>query len=162
MGLLDNLLGGGQHQQQLQDFTNRYSQGSPYEGYSPQEAQQAYQQVAPQLSQDQYRAAAEQAFSQLSPQEREQLARDLHQQAQQQGMQIPGMSSGQYEQYQDPGALAQVTGHLHQQQPGLLGQLLGGGSSGGNTGSSGMSPLAKVALGGIAAMAVKNLMGGKL
>ncbi len=160
MGLLDNLLG-GQHQQ-LQDFANRYTQGSPHEGYSPQEAQQAYQQVAPQLSQGQYLQAAEQAFSQLSPQEREQFARDLHQQAQQQGVQIPGMNPSQYQQFQNPGALAQIAGQLHQQQPGLLGQLLGGGNSGGNAGSGGMSPLAKMALGGIAAMAVKNLMAGKL
>ena len=46
MGLLDDLLGGGQHQQQLQHFAERYSRGSPHEGYTPQEAQQAYQQVA--------------------------------------------------------------------------------------------------------------------
>ncbi len=161
MGLLDNLLG-GQQQQQLQDFANRYSQGSPQEGYSPQEAQQAYQQVAPQLPQDQYVQAAEQTFNQMSPQDREQFAQYLHEQAQQQGYQIPGMNAGQYQQYQNPGALAQLTGRMHQQQPGLLGQLLGGGSSGGNAGSGGMSPLAKMALGGIAAMAVKNLMAGKL
>ncbi|HZQ35910.1 MAG TPA: hypothetical protein VFD32_08260 [Dehalococcoidia bacterium] len=86
----------------------------------------------------------------------------LDQQAQRQGAQIPGMNPGQYQQHQNPGALAQTAGHLHQQQPGLLGRLLGGGDSGGNAGSGGMSTMAKVALGGIAAMAVKNLMAGKL
>lgn len=29
MGLLENLLGGGQNQQDLQGFVNRYEQGSP-------------------------------------------------------------------------------------------------------------------------------------
>lgn len=162
MGLLDDLLGGGQQRQAYENFANRYSQGSPYEGYSEQEAQQYYQQLAPQLPQGQYVQAAEQTFNQMSPQEREQFAQYLHEQAQQQGYQIPGMNPGQYQQYQDPGALAQVAGRLHQQQPGLLSELLGGGNSGGNAGSGGMSPLAKMALGGIAAMAVKNLMAGKL
>lgn len=158
MGLLDDLLGGGQQQQQLQNFAERYAQGSPQEGYTPQEAQQAYQQVAAQLPQSQYVQAAEQTFNQMSPQEREQFAQYLHQQAQQQGVQLPGMTPGQPQQFQDSGALAQLAGQLHQQQPGLLGQLLGG--LGGGSGS--MSPLAKMALGGIAAMAVKNLMSGKL
>jgi hypothetical protein len=41
---------------------------------------------------------------------------------------------------------------MHQQNPGLLTQLLGGSSSGGMLGS----PVAKAALAGIAAMAVQN------
>lgn len=79
----------------------------------------------------------------------------------QQGYSVPGMNPGQYQQYQDPTVLAQMTGQLHQQQPGILSQILGGGS-GGSTGGMSISPLAKVALGGIAAMAVKNMMAGKL
>jgi hypothetical protein len=132
--------------------------GSPHEGYTEQEAQQNYQQIAPQLPPEQYQQAAQQTFEQMSPQEREQFAQYVHQQAQQQGVNIPGMNAGQYQQYQDPGTLAQMTGQLHQQQPGMLQRLLGGG----NSGLDGMSPLAKMALGGIAAMAVKNLVGGKL
>jgi hypothetical protein len=153
---LEQLFGGGQQQQQVQDFADRYLQGSPHDGYSAQEAQQYYQQIAPQLPPQQYQAAAQQAFQQLSPQELQQLAQELHQSAMQQGMSIPGMNPGQYQQFQDPNQLAQVATQMHRQQPGLLGQLLGGGGGGG------MSPLAKVALGGIAAMAVKDLVGKKL
>jgi hypothetical protein len=155
MNLLENLLG-GRHQQQAQDFSNRFQQGPPNTGYSEQEAQQYYQQVAPQLPPEQYQAAAQQTFEKMTPQDRQAFAQYLHEQAQQQGQSIPGMTPGQYGQYQDPNALAHVATQLHQQQPGMLSQLLGGGQSGG------MNPLAKVALGGIAAMAVKNVLGGKL
>ncbi len=63
--------------------------------------------------------------------------------------------------YQDPGYLSQVTGRMHQQQPGMLGQLLGGGGGhqGGGMGEMLDNPLAKAAIGGIAAIAVKNMMG---
>jgi hypothetical protein len=157
MNLLENLLGNGQKQQQAQDFSNRFQQGPPDTGYSEHEAQQYYQQIAPQLPAEQYQAAAQQAFEKMSPQDRQTFAQYLHEQAQQQGQAIPGMAPGQYGQYQDPNALARVATQLHQQQPGMLSQILGGGGQ-----SGGMNPLAKVALGGIAAMAVKNLMGGKL
>ena len=66
--------------------------------------------------------------------------------------------------FQDPGYLAQVTGQMHQQQPGILGQLLGsalGGGGGGGSQSMLESPIAKAALAGVAAMAVKQMMGGR-
>ena len=37
MGILDELLGGGQTQKHYRDFVNRYEQGDPSEGYSDQE-----------------------------------------------------------------------------------------------------------------------------
>jgi hypothetical protein len=37
MGILDELLGGGQRQKEYRDFVNRYEQGAPSEGYSDQE-----------------------------------------------------------------------------------------------------------------------------
>jgi hypothetical protein len=62
--------------------------------------------------------------------------------------------------------LAQLLSGLHQQQPGMLGQLLGGGGGaggllgGGSGGAGGMlgNPLAKAALAGIAAMAAKRML----
>jgi hypothetical protein len=51
-------------------------------------------------------------------------------------------------------------GQVQQQQPGLLGQLLGGGQVANSSGNLFSSPLAKAALAGVAAMAVKNMMGG--
>ena len=37
MGILDELLGGGQRQKEYKDFLDRYEQGNPSEGYSDQE-----------------------------------------------------------------------------------------------------------------------------
>ena len=65
-----------------------------------------------------------------------------------------GMASqyqgGMTDQYQDPSYLAQMTTQMHQQDPNMLGQLLGG---------MGGSPAGKGVMGGIAAMALKQFMG---
>jgi hypothetical protein len=165
MSFLDNLLGGGQRQE-LQEFTQRYDQGAPWQGISDQEAYNRFQQVAPQLPPQVYQQSAQQAFERLDPQQRMQLGQYLQQQAQQQNVPFP--HQGGQEAFQDPGYLAQVTGQMHQQQPGVLGQLLGGalgmgGGGGGGGGSQSMldSPIAKAALAGVAAMAVKQMMGGR-
>lgn len=156
MGLLDSLLGNPQQQQDYQNYVSRYQQGPPQEGYSDQEVLQRYQQVAPQLPQAEYQQAAEQAFTRMSPQERSQFGQYVQQQSQAQNMPVPGFGQGVGpEVYQDPQYLAQHTAQFHQQQPGMLGQLLGGGG-----GSMLGSPVAKAALAGIAAMAVSNAMGG--
>jgi hypothetical protein len=87
------------------------------------------------------------------------------QQARQQGVDVPDLNrDGVDDRLQDPASLAQVTGQLHQQQPGLIGQLLGSGGVPG-AGGSGVgqvlaSPLAKAALAGIAAVAVKRTLSG--
>jgi hypothetical protein len=61
--------------------------------------------------------------------------------------------------YQDPRMLAQVTSRMERQQPGIRGQLLGGGGGG----ADGMldNPLAKAALAGVAAMAIKRIAGAR-
>jgi hypothetical protein len=157
MDMLGQLLGGGQQRQQYQDFVNRYDQGAPWDGISDQEAYSRYQQVAPQLPPDMYQQSAQEAFSRMTPQQRMQLGQHLRQQARQQNMSFPDMDQdGVDDRFQDPQYLAQVTGRMQQQQPGLLGQVLGGGGGGMLE-----SPIAKAALAGIAAMAVKNMMGGR-
>jgi hypothetical protein len=149
MDLLQNLLGGGQQRQQFQDFVNRYDQGAPYDGISDQEAIQQ---------------SAQDAFAQMSPQERLQFGQHLRQRSQQQGYNIPDLNGdGIDDRMQDPAYLAQVTSRMHQQQPGLFSQLLGGGQQQmvGGQGSNLLSnPLAKAAMAGIAAMAVKRMMSG--
>src|SRR5579884_1991563 len=181
--MLENLLGGGQQQQDYQNFVNRYHQGPPSEGYSDQEVLDRYNQIAPNLPPQQYHQAAQAAFANMPPDHREQLGQFLSQAGQQFGLPIGGGN------YQDPNYLAQMATQMHQQQPGILGQLLGGvlggggsgggmgggmlggalggmlgGGSGGMTGgSAGMggllsNPVAKSALAGIAAMAVKQFM----
>ncbi len=170
---LGSLLGGGQQQQQYRDFVQRYEQGHPSEGYSGQEVMQRYQTVAANASPELYQQSAEQAFARLTPQERQQFFQFLQQRAQQQGVPFQDLDRDGIDDrmQQDPRALAQMTARMEQQQPGLLGQLLGGVLGGpqssaqpggmGNAGGVGAmldNPVAKAALAGIAAMAVKNIM----
>jgi hypothetical protein len=164
MGLLDGLLSNPQAQQELQSYVQRYQQGPPHEGYSDQEVLQRYQQVAPQLPAQDFQKAAEQAFNNMPPEQRTQFGQYVQQQLQAQGVSTQGFGQSGAQKYQDAGYLAQQTTQLHQQQPGLLGQLLGGGgNSGGGGGGGGLlaNPAAKAALAGIAAMAISNAMGGR-
>lgn len=159
MNFLENILGGGgQQQQEYQDFVQRYDQGPPYQGLSDQEAIDRYHQVATQLPPQHYQQAAYQAFDRMSPEERAQFGRYLEQQAQQHGTYFPGQGGD----YSDPNYLSQITTQMHQQRPGLLTEVLGGHPSGsglmGGASSLLSNPLAKAALAGIAAMAVKNFM----
>jgi hypothetical protein len=161
MDMLAQMLGGGQNRQQYQDFVNRYDTGAPWDGISDQEAHSRYQQVAPQLSPQVYQESAQEAFARLTPEQRMQFGQYLQQQTRQQGLNVPDLNrDGIDDRFQDPTYLAQATGQLHQQQPGILGDLLGGGSGGGGQ-SMLQSPIAKAALAGIAAMAVKKMMSGR-
>jgi hypothetical protein len=86
-----------------------------------------------------------------------QFGQYVQQQVQMQSAPVQGFGRGVgQEVYKDPRYLARQTAQIHQQQPGLLSQLLGGGGSGGAFGS----PVAKAAMAGIAAMAISNAMGG--
>ena len=158
MNMLENLLGGGKQRTDWDDFVNRYDQGAPYDGISDQEAYQRYGQVARGLPPQQYEMAAQDAFARMSPEERVQFGRYLQQQANQRGMDFPDLNGdGVDDRFQDPGYLAGVTGRMQQRQPGMLEQMLGGGGGGGMGGMM-SNPLAKAALAGIAAMAVKKMV----
>ena len=168
MSFLENLMGGGrgggQQRQEFQDFVSRYEQGPPWAGISDQEAMGRYQQVAPHLPPGVYQQSAQEAFARLSPQERLQLGQHLRQRARQQQVDFPDLNQdGIDDRLQDPRYLAQVTGQLHQRDPGLLGQLMGGGGGGGGGGAAEMlnNPVAKAAVAGIAAMAMKRMMSGR-
>ena len=171
MGLfegLQSLLGGSggqppQQRQEYQDFVRRYDDGPPWAGVSDQEAAQRYQEVAPRLSPQEYQESAQEAFARLSPQERQQFGQYLQQQARQQGVAVPDLNQdGIDDRLQDPAYLARVTSQVHQQQPGLLGGLLGGA---GRTapgsdplGNILANPIGKAALAGVAAIALKKMM----
>lgn len=154
MGLLDSLLHGAEGQD-YQNFANQYQQGTSPENYNGQELLNRYQQVVPNLNQNQFLQAAEAAFNNMTPQQRQQFGQYLAQQGQQQGINIPSAGGN----YENPGQLAQMAGYLHQQQPGLLGQLLGGGGQGGS--SLLESPVVKSALAGIVSMAIQHALGGR-
>ena len=60
MGILDELLGGGQRQKDYRDFVDRYEQGDPSEGYSDQEVLERYGEVSHAVRPpDQYAQAAQ-------------------------------------------------------------------------------------------------------
>ena len=163
MSFLQQMLGGGGGQQQdYHDFVSRYDQGPPWAGISDDEAVSRYQQVAPHLPPDVYQQSAEADFARMSPQERMQFGQHLRQRTRQENLDFPDLNQdGIDDRFQDPGYLAQVTGRMHQEQPGLLGQLLGGGGGGGGgAGSMLGNPMAKAALAGITPMAVTQMMGG--
>ena len=61
MGILDDLLGGGQRRQDYTDFVHRYDQGHPSEGYSDQEVMDRYRDVAHAVPRDEYAQAAQEA-----------------------------------------------------------------------------------------------------
>ena len=163
MGILDELLGGGQLQRTFQDFVNRYEQGHPAEGYSDQEVVDRYREVAHAVPPDQYAQAATEALARLSPEERAEFVKILQARANARGVAVPAQIGS------DPKDLGRVVTDLHE-KPGQLTDILGGESapppaSGSSPGSGPLgnvfaSPLAKAALAGIAAMVVKRVMRG--
>jgi len=54
MGILDELLAGGQRQKEYSDFVDRYEQGPPSQGYSDEEVLKRYGEVSHEVSSDQY------------------------------------------------------------------------------------------------------------
>ena len=70
MGILDELLAGGQRQKEYSDFVDRYEQGDPSEGYSDKEVLKRYGEVSHAVPPDQYAQAAQEALGKLSPEER--------------------------------------------------------------------------------------------
>ena len=126
MGLLDELMSGGEQQQSFREFADRYSQGAPYDGISDDEAVSRYGQVAGEVDPATYQDSARDALANMAPDEREQYAQQLGTAADQQGI-----GHGWDGRSTDPDSLAAMTSTVHQQNPDLLAGLLGGGTSGG-------------------------------
>ncbi len=174
---MTNLLGGQQHRrQEYDDFARRYEQGPPWDGYDDDEVVDRYDEIAPNVPPDVYEESAYEAFQRMSPQERRQLAHYLRQQARQQQIGFPDLDQDGIDDRfeQDPRFMAQTVGRMHRQQPGMFGQLATGGRARARRpqqrrqgqrrqqqrGQAGLfdSPIAKGALAGIAAMAVKKMV----
>lgn len=111
----------------------RYDQGPPYERISDEEATNRYEEVAPHLSEEDYRLSAQEAFEWMSPKEREEFGRMLQEQTRQEGHgSVPG-AAAEEEDLGNPDFLAQLMSRMHQQQPDAVGSLMKGmlGSGGG-------------------------------
>lgn len=170
---MDSLLGGlfggddekDDRQSRAQDFISRYEQGPVEQGYDDNEAFDHFQRVSQHADPDTMQRAAEQAFSRMDPNQRAQFAQYLQQQAGGQSMgnitndprQMAGMVSQM--QRQNPGGLASLFGGGGSSGGGGIGDALGGLLGGGGGGMPGGS-LGKIALGGIAAYAMKEMLGG--
>ena len=161
MDLLERVLGGPEKRSDYQDFIDRFDRGSPYDSIDDREAVDRYQQVAPELSRDQYRDSAAEAFSRLSPAERAEFSQWLRTRANAQGVSVPDYDlndDGIDDRMQnDPGALAEMTTRVREQEPSIFEQILGKGGTGGRFDN----PIAKIAVAGIAAMAASKLMGAR-
>ena len=160
MGILDELLAGGQRQKEYSDFVNRYEQGHPSQGYSDQEVLKRYGEVSHAVPPDQYAQAAQDALSKLSPEERAVFVKMLQDVAAARGVKLPGKVAP------EPKDLGQVLTDLHK-KPGQLRDMLGGDAVQPQQQASGSSPItdilsspmAKAVLAGIAAMVVKRVVG---
>jgi hypothetical protein len=107
-----------------------------------------------QVPHDVYKEAAEEAFRKLSAEERIEFVRQVQARGRDQNVDLADLDmDSQPDAYQDPGRLAAATAEVQQKKPDLLGQLLGGGGGGLID-----NPIAKAALGGIAAMAAKKVL----
>src|SRR5499426_4031085 len=159
MGILDELLGGGQRQKEYRDFVNRYEQGHPSEGYSDQEVLKRYADVSHAVPPNQYTQAAIEALGKLSPEERAAFVKMLQERAAALGVTLPRQVAP------EPKELGQVLTDLHK-KPGQLRDMLGGDAAQPQAQASGSSPItdiltspmAKAVLAGIAAMVVKRVM----
>ena len=159
MGILDELLGGGQRQKDYKDFVDRYEQGDPSEGYSDQEVLKRYGEVSHAVPPDQYAQAAQEALGKLSPEDRAEFLKMLQERAAARGVKLPGKVAS------DPTDLGKVLTDLHK-KPGQLRDILGGGQLQGQAPGSNLiidilkSPQAKAVLAGIAATVVKRIKQG--
>jgi hypothetical protein len=159
MGILDDLLAGGQRQKEYKDFVDRYEQGHPSQGYSDQEVLKRYGEVSHAVPADQYAKAAQEALSKLSPEERAAFVKMLQDRAAARGVTLPRQVAP------EPKELGQVLTDLHK-KPGQLRDMLGGDAAPPQAQASGASPItdiltspmAKAVLAGIAAMVVKRVM----
>src|SRR5499426_4660182 len=159
MGILDELLGGGQRQKEYRDFVDRYEQGHPSEGYSDQEVLKRYGDVSHAVPANQYTQAAIEALGKLSPEDRAAFVKMLQERAATLGVTLPRQVAP------EPKELGQVLTDLHG-KPGQLRDMLGGDAAQPQAQASGSSPItdiltspmAKAVLAGIAAMVVKRVM----
>src|SRR6478735_3322038 len=162
MGILDELLGGGQRQKEYRDFVDRYEQGGPSEGYSDQEVLKRYGDVSHAVPPDQYAQAAIEALGKLSPEERAAFVKMLQERAAARGVALPGQVAP------EPKELGEVLTDLHG-KPGQLRDILASGEAAEPSEQAQASnpimdmlasPQAKAVLAGIAAMVVKRVMQG--
>jgi hypothetical protein len=160
VGILDELLGGGQRQKEYRDFVDRYERGDPSELLGSRGSQAVWWGVTRRAARP-YAQAAQEALAKLSPEERAAFVKMLQERAAARGVALPRQVAP------EPKALGQVLTDLHE-KPGRLRDILGPGGAQPQEQAQGSnpitdlltSPMAKAVLAGIAAMVVKRVMQG--
>ena len=174
--MVDQLLGGlfgGQddddddrRRSRARDFVSRYEQGPPHEGYDDDEVFRNYRSVAGRLSPQEYEEAAADAFGRMPPEHRRELRQRMRER-----------SGGRYDpEHDDPRDLARAAARYRQEDPdggdllsmfglgggggggGDLMRAAGGGGDGGGIGGLMGNPVAKAAMAGVAAIAMKKML----
>jgi len=133
---------------QVSNAVRGYQDGSP-DNVPDTDVHQAYQQVASQLSPEEFQQAAASAYDKMTPEERAQVAQYLRSHAEQNGIPKSYLPPPQTA-ATDPGALASATAEVHGQDTNMLQDMFA---------PNGMfsSPIAKAALLGITAFAAQRL-----
>lgn len=172
-------------QAQARDFVSRFDQGALDEGYSDAEAWEQFQRVSQRVDPDTIERAAEKAFARMDPNQRAQVAQYL----QQQGGQFTGGASATSDPRQMAGMVSRIQREAPGGLTGIFGGMGGGGATTASSGGGGLmdtignlfgggdqpqhqatpdqgggfpgGTLGKVALGGIAAFALKEILGGR-
>jgi hypothetical protein len=145
MNLIKDVI--GERQEEFRDFTKRYEQGKPEEGYDDDKVRIRYEQVASGLNDQEFEDSAREAFERMSPQERREFYSQLRQTARREG------NGYQFEEdasrYEDSRELAGLTSRVRREKPDMLSGLLGG-----NLANSAL----KGGFAGIAASAIKKFL----
>jgi hypothetical protein len=140
---------------EVQDFVARYEQGPPQEGISEEEALRHHDELAADLSEDEYREVATESFERMDPETRADFGRRLRRRAEEEG--VDTRVAADDESLSKPDVLGSLAGMLQGKSPGALGSLLGSNGASG-VGEVLKSPATRAALGGIAAMAAKRFL----
>lgn len=174
MDLFEVLLGGGKKRQEYEDFSRRYDEGPPWEGYSDREVLDRYGEVAHKLPAPDYEAAVRDALSRLSPEEQAELLRTIQERSRGRGAPVPQPQAGGAGGGGGLDDLARSVRELHD-QPGRLREVLTESSRPSSAGQprgvpgeapgipGGLenifaNPLAKAAIAGITAMLVRRML----
>jgi len=155
MDVLKNIFGGGtpdNYEQRAQQYQQSYQSGQ-MGGLNDQDVAQRYQQTLQYAPPEVLQQAHEEAFSRLSPQEQQQIVNHLQQAHNDpnQPFQYPQFNNGGQQGY-SPSQMGGMMRQAQQQQPDLLQNMLG-------QGGALSSPMAKMAMAGVAAIAAQHLMG---
>jgi hypothetical protein len=127
-------------------------QAGNHAAVSNEDANAAFNHVTTQLSPEEFQQVAADAYQQLSPEQRSEVADYLRKQSQQQGASVGATLPTPSAAANDPAALANATAQIQSQQPNLLQQLFA-------PGGAFSSPIARMAVLGITALAAQRLTG---